>query len=165
MTKLIKNNQVVEDSWRLISDKNITSVTDLAQSEHIIVPLKVWKSCHEQLSQKTTIGVWLDSDEPPTLLADDLPNLPLVAINFPVFSDGRGFSYADTLRRQYQFEGELRAIGDVLRDQLFFMKRCGFDSFVLRENDTAEEAMASLQDFQHAYQGTADNSEPLYRHR
>ena len=118
-----------------------------------------------ELSSKADIGVWLDSDESPEALADHCDSLKLIAINFPVFSDGRGYSYAQILRNTYSYMGELRAIGDVLRDQMFFYQRVGFDSFALREDRDASVALKGLQDFSNPYQAAQDNPTPLFRRR
>lgn len=164
MTKLIKDKQVVDDSWLLITDKTLSSASELPK-EKVIVPLQVWLALKSELSDQSIIGVWLDSDEPPSLLEDDIEGFPLIAINFPSFADGRGYSYASLLRQRYNYQGEIRAIGDVLRDQLFYMKRCGFDAFVMRENNKSEEALASLEDFADTYQSSAANPEPLFLRR
>ena len=164
MTKLIKDKQVVEDNWLLISDKTLSSTNDLPK-EKIILPLQVWLNVKSELSNPSMIGVWLDSDEEPSRLGEDIKDIPLVAINFPSFADGRGYSYASLLRQRYCYQGEIRAIGDVLRDQLFYMQRCGFNSFVMRENDRSEEALDSLEDFTDTYQSSAANPEPLFLRR
>ena len=104
------------------------------------------------------------SDESPKLIADSLDALPMVAIDFPKFADGRGFSYARELREQHRFEGEIRAIGDFMRDQLFYLQRCGVNSFAL-DNDGLEAALASLKDFDECYQPGVDQPLPLFRRR
>jgi uncharacterized protein (DUF934 family) len=135
----------------------------------IIVPLTVWKTRQPELAvraAKSEIGVWLESYE---LLEDliasihDLNSLPLIAIHFPRFVDGRGFSLATLLRTRYGYKNELRAIGDVLRDQLYFLRRCGFDAFAIRADRSAEDALASLRDFSEPYQGAFDNPLPVWR--
>lgn len=160
---LIKNNQLAEDNWVLISDKTIESAEQLPQGD-LILPLTVWQKLNGQLPGRT-VALWLDSDEAPAVLKEALDQLPLIAINFPHFSDGRGYSYATVLRQQYGYKGELRAIGDVLRDQLFFLKRVGFDSYVLRADQNAAECIKALQDFSIRYQTSTDNPAPLFRTR
>jgi len=114
------------------------------------------------LARGEPLGIWLDSSEHPEAEADALAHVQLVAINFPVFSDGRGYSYARLLREKFGFAGELRAIGDVLRDQLFLLRRCGFDSFEIRADRDPADALASLGDFRHVYQSaTVDTDAPL----
>jgi uncharacterized protein (DUF934 family) len=89
----------------------------------------------------------------------------LVAVNFPQFTDGRGYSSARLLRERYGWRGELRAIGDVFRDQLFYLARCGFDAFALRQGEDAQAALAAFDDFSDAYQTAADRPLPLFRRR
>ena len=91
--------------------------------------------------------------------------IAVIAINFPKFVDGRGYSIARILRDQLGYKGELRAIGDVLHDQLFYLKRCGFDSFAISEDTAAEAALSGLTDFSNSYQCAVDQPEPLFRRR
>ena len=136
---------------------------------NVIIPLTVWLARKDELASRVDrreIGVWLDTFEPVEDLVDsvsDINSLPLVAINFPRFADGRGFSIATLLRTRFGYRNEIRAIGDVLRDQLFYMKRCGFDAFAMREDRSAEDALASLRDFSEPYQGAVDNPLPVWR--
>ena len=110
------------------------------------------------------VGVWLDADEEIESIEACLANLPVVALNFPAFSDGRGYSSANILRRKYGYQGEIRAIGDVRIDQLEQMIRCGFDAFELAENQDAELALCRLNGFSVSYQQTVDR-EPLFKLR
>ena len=112
-------------------------------------------------------GVLVCSDEQLESLAGELADLSLVAPDFPVFSDGRSYSNARILRERFHFAGKLRAVGDVLRDPIFLMRRCGFDSFALRADRPACAAASALQDFRLVYQqATIDPETPiLARHR
>lgn len=143
--------------------------TVIPASGKIIVPLTIWTARKAELAERAArneVGVWLESFE---LLEDllasvsDINSLPLIAIHFPRFVDGRGFSLATLLRTRYGFKNELRAIGDVLRDQLYFMHRCGFDAYAIRADRSAEDALASLRDFSEPYQGAVDNPLPVWR--
>jgi len=164
MQRLIKNGEVVNDSWHLL-DKDAT-LDGLPNSDSIIVPLALWlEHSHALKARDGGLGVWLDSDEEVESIADDLQQFQVVALNFPVFSDGRNYSNARLLRDRYQYQGEVRAIGDVLRDQLFFMQRCGFDAFALRADRNADEALESLKDFSNTYQAATDQPLPLFRRR
>ncbi|HCA25142.1 MAG TPA: oxidoreductase [Pseudomonas sp.] len=164
MQRLIKNGEVINDSWHLL-DKDAT-LDGLPNSDSIIVPLALWlEHSHALKARDGGLGVWLDSDEEVESIADDLSQFQVVALNFPVFSDGRNYSNARLLRDRYQYQGEVRAIGDVLRDQLFFMQRCGFDAFALRADRNADEALESLKDFSNAYQAATDQPLPLFRRR
>lgn len=89
----------------------------------------------------------------------------MIAVNFPAFTDGRGFSSARLLRERYGYKGEIRAIGDVLRDQLFFMRRCGFDAYAIRADRSPEDALVSLDDFSEVYQTSVEQPLPLFRRR
>ena len=135
----------------------------------VIVPLPVWLARRAELDARLAageLGVWLDSFESPEALVEslaDINQLPLIAVNFPRFVDGRGYSFAALLRGRYGYRGELRAIGDVLHDQLFYMKRCGFDAFAVRAEKNIEDALRGLADFSEPYQATVDQALPLYR--
>ena len=109
--------------------------------------------------------MWLKPDDEPLDIAADLGALAIVAIHFPKFTDGRGYSIAALLRTRYGYKGELRAFGDVGRDQLFLLKRCGFDSFSLPPHRDPEAALAGLADFSERYQGSVDDPLPLFRKR
>lgn len=162
MARIIKNGSVVEDDWQL---QGVGVTAEELPAGRIIVPLAFWQSHREELIARGAVGVWLDSTEEPQELAGDVDTLPLIAINFPEFKDGRGYSLARILRDRLGFQGELRAIGDVLRDQLFYMKRCGFDAFAIRPDRDPEQALASLRDFRETYQAATDNPLPLFRRR
>ncbi|MCX9157736.1 DUF934 domain-containing protein [Niveibacterium sp. 24ML] len=135
----------------------------------VIVPLTVFRARKDELAPRIAageIGVWLESFElVEDLVAsiDDINTLPLIAYDFPKFVDGRGFSAATLLRTRYGYKNELRAIGDVLRDKLYFMKRCGFDAYQIRADRSAEDALASLRDFSEPYQGAVDEPLPVWR--
>jgi uncharacterized protein (DUF934 family) len=135
----------------------------------VIVPLAVWLARRAELAPRLAageLGVWLASFE---LIEDlvasleDINALPVIALDFPKFIDGRGFSSAALLRTRYAYRNELRAIGDVLRDQLYFMQRCGFDAWTLRADRSAADALASFKDFSEPYQGAVDDPQPLWR--
>ncbi|MCE6982636.1 DUF934 domain-containing protein, partial [Pseudomonas frederiksbergensis] len=106
-----------------------------------------------------------DADEEAEEIGEVANQFQVIALNFPAFTDGRNYSNARLLRDRYKFTGELRAIGDVLRDQLFYMKRCGFDAFALRADKDPVEALQSLQDFSVTYQAATDEPQPLFRRR
>lgn len=107
----------------------------------------------------------LEPGDDPAKVADRLGAVARVEVNFPKFTDGRGYSIARLLRERYGYQGELRAVGDVQRDQLFFLSRCGFDAFLLREGQDAEEALCAFRDFSEAYQASVERPEPLFRRR
>jgi len=132
------------------------------------VPLKVWQAQRTALAGRAEagraeLGVWIGSSERPEELKDDLPRFAVVAIDFPKFMDGRGYSLAYNLRARLGYTGELRAIGDVLRDQLFYMQRVGFDAFAVREDKDIHDALKGLTDFSEVYQTSWDRKNPLFR--
>ena len=164
MQQLIKGDALIKETWHLLPAE--TTLEGLSNSDDLIVPLNLWLDhAHALKARDGGLGVWLNSDEEVEAIADDLEHFQVIALNFPVFSDGRSYSNARLLRDRYGYEGEVRAIGDVLRDQLFLMKRCGFDAFVIREDRNAEEALESLKDFSEVYQAATDQPLPLFRRR
>lgn len=161
MGKVIIDGAIVDNQWqRLEADALENGVP--AQGK-IIVPLAYWQENRDALIARGDVAVWLAPGEEPKDLEDDLASLPLVAIHFPAFKDGRGYSYARELRTRYNFEGEVRATGDVLRDQLFYMTRCGFNAFEVREDRSIEEALQGLKDFSVTYQADVNDPRPIYR--
>jgi len=107
----------------------------------------------------------LEPGDDPARAADRLRSAARVEVNFPSFTDGRGYSIARLLRERHGYLGELRAVGDVQRDQLFYLARCGFDAFLLRDGLDAQEALSALHDFSEAYQASVERPEPLFRRR
>ncbi len=108
--------------------------------------------------------VVLQPGESPDQISVELASLATIAVNFPVLSDGRGFSYARELR-ELGFQGEVRAVGAFIRDQLFFLKRCGFNAFQLEDESQLDDCLASFSDFTEVYQAGVDQPEPLFRRR
>ncbi|WP_373090998.1 DUF934 domain-containing protein [Zhongshania sp.] len=159
MPKIIKDLYVVEDSWQVWRDTET-----LPSTGGYIVPLSLWQAHKDELLALGNIAVFLASDQSPKLLGADVKSFALIAVDFPKFADGRGFSYGRELREQHGFTGELRAIGDFMRDQLYFLKRCGFNSFAL-QSDELDEALASFNDFSDAYQPSIDQALPIFRRR
>jgi uncharacterized protein (DUF934 family) len=109
------------------------------------------------------IGVWFASDERAEDLQNEVEKFSVIAVDFPKFADGRGYSIAYHLRARLGYRGELRAIGDVLRDQLFYMQRVGFDAFAARADKDIHEALKGLSDFSLTYQASSDEKLPLFR--
>jgi len=127
------------------------------------VPLKVWQQQRAALENRAELGVWIGSSERPEELKDDLGRFKLIAVDFPKFADGRGYSIAWNLRSRLGYTGELRAIGDVLRDQLFLMQRVGFDAFAVRADKNIHDALKGLTDFSEVYSNSWDQKSPLFR--
>lgn len=163
MPVIIKNNQVIEDLWTLL---NADAQLDQAlQTQQIIVPLSLWQQHKSELQAVQQLGVWLEADQAIENLIDDLAQFAVIALNFPVFTDGRHFSSARLLRERYAYTGEIRAIGDVFRDQMFFMQRCGFDAYAIRADCCPTDALKSLTELSVSYQAAYDQNLPLYRRR
>ncbi len=108
------------------------------------------------------LGVRLEPGEHPEAIAGDLDRLRLVQLAFPAFTDGRAYSYARILRERYGFAGEIRAVGNVLRDQYLFMRRAGFDAFEVRDGETVEAWRAAIAAVTNAYQPAWDARRPLW---
>lgn len=167
MPMLIRNGQNVVNDWQLISvDAGLDKIEGTDTMSNVIVPLATWLTEKETLTRSgRTIGVWLDSEDDPYSVANDIATLPLIALKFPSFRDGRAYSSAAILRSRLHFKGELRAIGDVLRDQLYYMQKCGFDSFELSDGVKTEDALSAFSDFHTGYQSAVTEPTPLFRRR
>jgi uncharacterized protein (DUF934 family) len=145
------------------------AATEIPASGKILVPLSVWRARKDELAERCTkgeIGIWLATHEVLEHLVEsiaDLNALPIIAVHVERFADGRIFSIGNLLRTRHGYKNELRAFGDVLRDQLFFLKRCGYDSYQIRADRSAEDALASLKDFTQPYQGAVDVNQPVWR--
>lgn len=164
MQKLIKNQDIIDDSYQLL--ETAPSAEQLLPQGNLIVPVAEWlNNQHRYTAHEGKVGVWFDSHEEPELLAEQIQSLPVIAVNFPQFTDGRGYSTGRLLRERFGFMGELRAIGDVLRDQLFYMARCGFNAFAVRADRCIHDALHGLTDFSETYQAAADQPQPLFRRR
>ncbi len=155
-TRLLTRDGVwTADDWPVVRERN--SVT--RENAAALVPLALYLAQPPSAAH----GVWLSPIDDPVALVPHLDAVPLIAIDFPVFNDGRGCSTAAMLRSRYRYRGDLRAIGDVLVDQLFFLRRVGFSSFLLRVDQDRDRAMRALRTFSNAYQGAADNPLPAFR--
>jgi uncharacterized protein (DUF934 family) len=162
MRQLIKNNQIINDSWATLSKEECA---DGVPTGNVLVPVKVWLTNRETLSVRNDIGLWFEGDDEPESIGAELTCFPVIAVNFSKFADGRGYSIARLIKERYNFNGELRAIGDVLRDQLYFLARCGFNSFQVREDRINESVIDSFKDFSTSYQAAADGTPALFHKR
>jgi uncharacterized protein (DUF934 family) len=162
--QIIKDKAIVADDWSVLRlDETESPDTVVVPEGKIIVPLLVWQAQREQLASRSEIGVWIGADERPEELKGELDRFAVIAVNFPKFTDGRGMSIAFNLRRRLNYQGELRAIGDVLRDQLFSMHRVGFDAYAPRPDRNIEDALKGLFVFSEVYQASIDEKQPLFR--
>ena len=152
MTRLVKDNALVEDPFEYVPEGG-----EIPPDGPVIVHLEQWRTHRNELSGRgSAVGVRLKSDESPELVANDLGRFAVVALEFPAFRDGRAYSYARILRERYGFEGEVRAVGDVLREQLHFMLRTGFNAFEIAGDDPLGQIRAAMEDFSVPYQPTGD---------
>jgi uncharacterized protein (DUF934 family) len=157
---LIKAGAIAPDNWLLLD-----ATAAIPATGRVIAPLAGWLAARASLSpHRDPLGVWLDGDVAIEPIGAALAALPLVAIRFPKLADGRGFSTGRLLRERYGFAGELRAIGEIVPDQLWELARCGFDAFVVRDAQAAA-AITALGAFGDAYQSSAAQPLPLFRRR
>ena len=159
--QIIRDGAIVEDPFvHVAHDAEIPAQGD------IIVPVARYVAERDALRARSgKVGVRLASDEGAQAIALYVDELPLVAIEFPTFKDGRGYTTARLLRERYAYKGELRAVGDVLRDQLRAMKRCGFDAWELKAGKDIQGALQAFGEFSVTYQGAVDDPRPLFRRR
>lgn len=154
-----------EDSF---TDRQIAA-TEIPATGKILVPLSIWHAYQDQLQARMDVGevgIVLATHEPIESILDafnDINQLPLIAIFVERFPDGRNFTLGRLLRERFGFKNELRAVGDILRDQLYFLKRCGFNSYEMRADKNAQEAIESLSDFSQPYQPAIDEPLPIWR--
>lgn len=165
MPTLIKHNRIAPDGWQVLGLPGQPPADPLPGEGDIIVPLEVWRAQRTALLRRQgRTGVWLEGDADPAVLFS-LGVIPeLIAVRFAQFTDGRGYSVARLLRERHGFRGELRAIGDVHRDTLFDLARCGFDAFALRDDQDPQAALAAFDEFSEVYQVATDRA-PLFLRR
>ncbi len=166
MPKLIKDGAIVDNTWELLAKPEGDAAEVTVPAGQVLVPLSVWNAQKATLAGRTDIGVWLDSDEIAEDIGEDANRFPVIGVNFPGFMDGRSFSTARLLRERYGFKGELRAVGNFIRDQLCYLRRCGVNAFAFTNPDAnLEIAVKSLNDFSEYYQASVDQPLPLFRRR
>tara|TARA_Y100001934_G_scaffold86882_1_gene107907 strand:- start:178 stop:666 length:489 start_codon:yes stop_codon:yes gene_type:complete len=151
---LIKNGAVVEDRWITVADD-----AELSGEWPVIVSLARWRRERDLLTTRNApVGIRLTSEDALDEIQPDLNHFFLIALDFPTFTDGRPYSTARLLRDRYGFTGELRAVGQVLRDQAQFLVRCGFDAFEVPEGTVAEDWLHGLNDIAVHYQPASDGT-------
>ena len=158
--QIIKNQKIIEDPWQLLEVDEDFSDGDF------IIPFVRWKNERNALKGRNgKLGISINGDDDLDQLVEDLDHFAVIALEFPKYTNGRCFSYARLLRERYNYQGELRAMGNILRDQMELLARCGINAFVLGENENLTEALNSFNDISVKYQSAADAVEPLYRNR
>jgi len=149
---------LVADDWR-----QIDSAAQWDGSPGAILPLEMALLQAERVRSAGRVGIWLAPADDPARAVEFFPSVTLIGVDFPKFTDGRGYSSAVLLRTRHGWRGELRALGDVLQDQLFALRRVGFDSFALRPDRDAAAALRAFAPFSDAYQGSVDQPLPRFR--
>ncbi len=161
--RIIKNNQVQDDEWSLIVT---VDSGDTIPDGDIIIPFKYWKENQTTLDNRVgKTAICINGEDRIEDIVSFITQFDLIALEFPAFKDGRCYSHARLLRDRYKFEGDLRAVGDVLRDQVFYLNRCGISSFYIRDDKDIEDALNALKDFTVTYQTAADGALPVYKLR
>ncbi len=158
--RIFKDGRVVDDPWIPVDDDAV-----LPDGAPALISLARWRADRAALSRRNArLGLRLASAEPPGQVAEDLDRFALIALEFPAFTDGRAYSTARLLRQRYGYTGELRAVGNVLRDQLLFMQRCGFDTYECPDAEVADAATAdwngAFEEIDVVYQAAADRRRP-----
>lgn len=169
MPKIIRDRRIIADDWLTLDDQ-----APIPVSGKIIVSLARWQSEKAALLARGDVGVAVPSNLDVAELKDDLPRLSLIAVSFVFIQpkpeggrtfDGRAYSQARLLRERYGFKGEIRATGDVFRDSMYYMQRCGINAFELKAGQDLNDALDAFKDFSDAYQGAADSPTPIFRRR
>jgi len=172
--KIIKERRLQDDHWKVVTPAAGEQASDVfLPFGPLLVPLAVWKARRSSLIAReyehgSLLGIWLAPGDDPAEIANDIDDFSVIAVHFPKAVDGRGYTTARLLRERYGFTGELRAFGDIGRDQLFYLNRVGFDSFAIGEAPgvgNVEDALSAFDDFPEAYQAASDRPEPLFRRR
>ncbi len=159
--KVINNRQIVEDCWQAIGDES--SIQQLADGK-VIISLAFWNQHKPALRQRSeALAIKLNPEDDVATIANELSEFALVVLQFPSFRDGRAYSQARNLRQRYDYQGEIRACGNVLRDQLAFMERVGFNSFEIDDHQDINDAINGFDEIKVKYQASSDEPLPLYK--
>ena len=164
---LIKNGQSTDDMWTHVTeDTSLSAGEALPHSRAVIIPLARWLPFREAaLAHDGAIGISVEPDDDLAVLLADIDCFDMIAVSFPTFKDGRGFSTARLLRERHGFRGELRATGHVLYDQLQFLSRCGFDAVDLPGHLVPQDWREALGEISVFYQPTGDGRKDVVRLR
>ena len=169
--QIIKERRLQDDAWKVVNLVDGEAAIDVCLPVGpLLVPLAVWKAkkaclIHREYEHGTPLGIWLAPEDRVEDIAADIDDFTVIAVHFPKFADGRGYSTGRLLRERYGYKGELRAIGDVFRDLVLGMHRCGIDSFALRDDQDIDDTIKALEELPVAYQASVDQPLPLFRRR
>ncbi|MCW8887293.1 MAG: DUF934 domain-containing protein [Motiliproteus sp.] len=164
MSTIVRDGGIVDDEWQLLEECSEVTVESL-ESDKLILPFAEWLARFNQQGASPDQGVWLDDPDQLQSLSSEIKRLPVVAVRFHEFTDGRGFSVGAILRETYGFSGELRAFGNLLVDQLPLLRRCGFNAFVLADEDQRQQAVELLAQSPLSYQGSVYSPRTPFRFR
>lgn len=159
--RIIRDRLIVPDDWAELADDAAP-----AEAGRFIVSFKRWRGERQALEASgLAVGVRIANTEDIGQVWAELSQRPLIALEWPKFADGRAFTQARLLRTRFGYAGELRAVGDVARDQMFYMQRCGINAFVPRPDQDLDGCLAALSDFSAAYQAAGDAMVPVLLRR
>jgi uncharacterized protein (DUF934 family) len=166
MTQIILDKKIANDDWTLVADDaDLTAAKEVINFSRWAAAEGADKAALITKRDAGSLGIQLNAGDTADLLASDSQGFALIAVEFPKFADGRGYSAARLLRERYDFSGQLRAVGDVLFDQLFYMMRCGFNAMAMRADQDLELAVKGFETFSAPYQGDVNDTRPLFRRR
>lgn len=166
MTQIILDKKIANDDWTLIADDAVLSdAKEVINFSRWAATEGTDKAALIAKRDAGSLGIQLNAGDTADLLAADSQGFALINVEFPKFADGRGYSAARLLRERYAFNGQLRAVGDVLFDQLFYMMRCGFNAMAMRADQNLELAVKGFETFSAPYQGDVNDTRPLFRRR
>lgn len=155
--EIIRNRRVSENQWRAVPEGALEDELLAHRPESIIVALSDWQRHGRTLATRGPVGVRLAPEDDIESIVADLDTIALIALEFGGFTEGRPYSMARKLRERFGYRGEIRAVGDVSRDRLAFMERCGINAFELRDDCNAHEALRAFGEISQVYQRAADS--------
>lgn len=162
--RILRKRAVVEDDWAVVEDG--LADAGAAAGGKVIVTLARWRAEREALlAACAAVGVLVPNTADIEAVYAEIGDRPLIALQFPTFTDGRALTQAVLLRKRLRFTGELRALGDVIRDLVFWLGRCGFDSIVPRQDQNPQACLSALDEIKVAYQAAADAHTPVWIRR
>ncbi len=164
--QIIRDRRVSESHWQHVPEGVLAGDARTGLGQAIIISLDDWRHHKSSLAGRdVAIGVRLGAGDAIEEIVDDLSAIALIALEFASFSEGRAYTQARLLRDRYGYQGEIRAIGDVSRDRLAFMERCGINAFELGGDGNLQEALEAFAEISHVYQPAADRKPVIASHR
>ena len=164
-TNVITNQQILNNDLLHIAETEELGLADLPNGK-ISVPLNIWLDHKDELLKRDIkVAVQIAADEDPNDLSEDLNKIDTIVLPFVTYVDGRSYSHAHKLRTQFNFSGEIRAVGDVHYDQLDFLNRVGCDAFELPDDENQEAALKALEEYSEVYQPSADEGRLIFSRR